>query len=419
MPIKTNIVNRVVRKILKKQGTIDAPHIDQALEYIEDHWQVLTVSQPVDNGTIIGLPYPYVVPAADATAAFTFQEQYYWDSYFTALGLVGDHQELAEGMLENLLHIFKRFHFIPNASRMYFMSRSQPPLLTSFIRLIYESGHKDVAWLTERMAIAQEEYQKVWMSDKHPFWHRVHHGLSRYYDINVLHDLAEAESGWDMTTRFERKCLDFLPIDLNCLLYKYEKDFAWAAELAKNSQQADRWKAAARKRRHEIHKYMWHPRKNFFFDYNYNKGQQGDVWSLAGYYALWSGVATKDQAAQMVRQLSKFEHSGGLSTTSRPLVDMTIFGSLKAQWAFPNGWAPLHYLTIEGLKQYGYDQDAERIARKWITSNLYWFERQGVFFEKYNVVKPHKHSVEGLYPSQTGFGWTNAVFVYLCNQYIA
>ena len=139
-----NITKRIIRKLTGKQGEIDPEHIREALDYIEQHWKELLHQEKVDHGTNIGLPNPYIVPAKDPKQNFTFQEQYYWDSYFTALGLVGTkHQHLAEGMLENLLHLFKRFHFIPTANQMYFMSRSQPPLLTSYIRLIYETGHKD------------------------------------------------------------------------------------------------------------------------------------------------------------------------------------------------------------------------------------------------------------------------------------
>lgn len=414
-----NPIKKLIRRLSGRQGTIDSKHVKDALEYIDDYWQNLIHKEPKDRGTIIGLPYPYVVPANDTKAKFTFKEQYYWDSYLIAVGLVGTkRQEVAEGMLENLLHIFKRFRFVPNASRMYFMSRSQPPVLTSYIRLVYETGGKDKAWLKERVEVAQQEYERVWISEEHPFWHKVYRGLSRYYDINVLHDLAEAESGWDMTTRFERKCLDFLPIDLNCLLYKYETDFEWAAELLDDEASAKQWKTRAAQRRHEVNRLMWHKRKGFYFDYNFSKKQQGDVWSLAGFYPLWAGLASPEQAERMVKHLTKFEHTGGLATTTRPLLDMSIFGSLKTQWAFPNGWAPLHWFVIEGLKRYGYDEEAERVARKWLYANLFWYERHGVFLEKYNVVKPNKPPVEGLYPGQDGFGWTNAVFVDLARQYL-
>jgi len=110
------------------------------------------------------------------------------------------------------------------------------------------------------------------------------------------------------------------------------------------------------------------------------------------------------------RTIEKFEKEGGLTTTTRPLIDMSIFGSLKTQWAYPNGWAPLHMIVVDGLKRYGYIEEAERIQRKWLKTNLDWFHKHGVFLEKYNMVSPHKHPVEGVYPSQSGFGWTNAVF---------
>ncbi len=417
---RSNVVTRFLRSAAGQRGVIDPPHIETALKYIEKHWQVLIHEEKMDKGTVLGLPNKYVVPAADPRANFSFREQYYWDSYFTAVGLVNtQHQELAEGMLDNLIFLFERFHFIPNASRMYYMSRSQPPFLTSYIRLVYDTGHKDKVWLKKYMDVAVREYEEVWDSNEHPFWHQVDHGLTRYYDINLLHDLAEAESGWDMTPRFERKCLDFTPIDLNSLIYKYEMDFAWTADQLGDHKKAVYWHSKASKRKNLVTKYMWHGRKGFYFDYNYVKKQKGDVWSLAGFFPMWAGMATSEQADMLVKNLYRFMHSGGLATTTRPFIDTNLlFGSLKTQWAFPNGWAPLHWIVLEGLKKYGYEKEADDIARRWITTNLYWFEKDGVFLEKYNVVKPHKHPVEGVYPSQTGFGWTNAIFKDLCRKYL-
>ncbi len=419
------ITNKVTRRA-KRLARVLVPSketglgdIRPALEYIEQYWPKLVKQQPTDNGTLIGLPYPYVVPAVGMTKHFSFEEQHYWDTYFIALGLIGpQHQELVEGMLENLMYLLKRFGLIPNASRMYMTSRSQPPILTSYIFLVYERYQKPLEWLLERIELAKQEYYNVWMGDRHPNWHLVHKGLSRYYDINVLHDLAEAESGWDMTTRFERKCLDFLPVDLNALLYKYERDFAWAAELAGNKKEAEQWLKAAARRKSAMDKCMWGKLRGFYFDYNYQKEEQGSVWSLAAYYTMWSGMATKEQAARMVENLSKFEVKGGLATTMRSMVDFSMFGSLKTQWTRPNGWAPLHLITIEGLRKYGYHKDARRIALKWLKTNLDWYERHGEFLEKYNVVQPNKKPQEGVYPSQTGFGWTNAVFVRLCKEYL-
>lgn len=386
----------------------------EALSYIESYWPKLERHRTHDNGTLIGLPHRYIIPSL-GRGDFEFFEQYYWDSYFTVLGI--DDETLACGILDNLIHLFGRFGLIPNASRMYMMSRSQPPVLTSLIFLIYERFGKNLAWLKEHMVVAEEEYETVWMNQSHPLWHNVHLGLSRYYDINVLHDLAEAESGWDMTPRFERKCLDFLPVDLNSMLYKYEADFARAAGLLGKTAAEQTWLKKASNRKNKIDKLMWGKLRAFYFDYNFEKKALGNVWSLAGFYPMWAGLASPDHAQKMVDNLWRFEKKGGLTTTASIFMYPQLFGSLKTQWAYPNGWAPLHYIVIEGLERYGYHEEAERIAKKWLQTNLDWFAAHGEFQEKYNVVQPLKKPVEGLYPAQTGFGWTNGIFKYLAQRY--
>jgi alpha,alpha-trehalase len=410
---KIPLAQTLIDKLAGNGAAISPGVRDRALSYIDAYWDRLGRHHTEDRGTLVGLPFPYVIPSADPDSNFQFEEQYYWDSYFTALGLTdAGHQSLVEGMLENLIYLFKRFHVIPNASRMYFTSRSQPPVLTSFVFHVYDTYGKDKTWLREHMAVAEAEYEQVWMNKIHPQWHNVHRGLSRYYDVNVLHDLAEAESGWDMTPRFERKCLDFLPVDLNALLYKYETDFARAAMIDGDIKKVDEWEGKAARRKAVMNDLMWAKIRGFYFDYNYQRKALGDIWSLAGYYTMWAGLASDEQAKRLVDNLDKFEKDGGLTTTTRPLIDMgLLFGSLKAQWAYPNGWAPLHYIVVEGLRRYGYEDEARRIAAKWTKTCLDWFDANGTFLEKYNVVNPKKTPVEGLYPSQTGFGWTNAVLL--------
>ncbi len=414
------VISRIKQTLLGSKEGLSQKSIANSLSYIDKYWESLERQHNEDSGTLVGLPYPYIVPSNDQNSEFIFEEQYYWDSYFTALGLNDNkHQVLIEGMLENLLFMFRRFSLIPNASRMYFTGRSQPPVLTSFIFHVYDTYNKTPEWLEQKIAVAKDEYEHVWMNKTHPKWHNVHKGLSRYYDINVLHDLAEAESGWDMTPRFERKCLDFLPIDLNALLYKYETDFARADEILGDSKSAKHWLSAAEKRKKTINDLMWGKIRGFYFDYNYQRGVLGDIWSLAGFYPMWAGMVTPEQAKRMVDNLMRFEKKGGLSTTARPLIDTTaLFGSIRAQWAYPNGWAPLHYFVIEGLERYGYHKEASRIAQSWLKTNNDWFNRHGVFLEKYNVVNVKKLPVEGLYPSQSGFGWTNAMFKFYAEKYV-
>lgn len=420
------VVSRAQRAA-RKVGllTPKAPHISKedaakAREYITEYWPKLVRENLTDRDSLLGLPKPYMVPASEPGHEFDFDELYYWDSYFMVQGMLDEeHKELVFGILENLESLFLRFKVIPNASRNYLMGRSQPPLLTSFIFDLYDAYNMDNAWLQTHIAIAKQEYETVWMGTAKPHWRQVHEGLSRYYDINMLHDLAEAESGWDMTPRFNRRALDYLPADLNSLLFRYEADFAKAAKIAGDTEEEVRWTEAYEKRAATMQKLMWDKFRNLFYDYNYKKQKRMTISSLAGFYPMWAGLVDDDQAAEMVRALKRFEHQGGMSTTDAlPISQQLTPGAIPTQWAYPNGWAPLQLIVIRGLERYGYHDDARRIALKWLRTNLDWFNKNGVFLEKYNVVEPDKPPVRGVYPSQTGFGWTNAVFERLCQDYI-
>lgn len=397
--------------------TLNIDEVKRALAHVDDFWPRLHYANSKDKGSLIGLPHPYLVPA-EWRGNFSFVEQYYWDSYFTSLGISGADERLDVGMLDNLIYLFERFGLIPNASRMYFTGRSQPPILTTYIFQIYEEYAESESWLKERLAVAEREYHNVWMGENHPHWRQVYKGLSRYYDVNVLHDLAEAESGWDMTPRFYRKCLDFLPIDLNALLFKYEKDFARAARMFGDKSAAARWDRAASKRKETVDSLMWDRARGFYFDYDYTSKKRSTISSLASYYPMWAGMVNDKQAKALVRRLEKFETKHGLMTTLRSVHDIKPFGSIKAQWAQPNGWAPLHYIVIEGLERYGYHEDAKRIALKWLRTNTNWFIKNDEFLEKYNVISANKQPLGGVYPSQHGFGWTNGVYTYLAHKYI-
>ena len=390
-----------------------------AREYIANYWQKVTRFHPKDDESLLGLPHPYLVPASNDKTEFDFNEMYYWDSYFMVQGLLDDdHKEMVVGMLDNLIYLFKKLNIIPNASRTYLTGRSQPPFLTSFIFDVYQAYQMDSKWLEEYMAVAKSEYQEVWMGVNKPVAHQIYKGLSRYYDINFLHDLAEAESGWDMTPRFNRRALNYLPIDLNSLLYKYEIDFSRAAKIVGNKREEAKWLDRAKQRKEIIDDLMWDKVKGLYFDYNFVKEKRGTVASLASYYPLWAGLVDQTQAASLVKSLKRFEHKGGLATTDSLPVGQFVFGSTPTQWAFPNGWAPVHYLIIKGLERYGYHKDARRIAIKWLKTNLGWYNEHGIFLEKYNVVAPDKPPVKGVYPSQEGFGWTNSIFERLCQEYI-
>ena len=393
--------------------------VREARRYIAEYWTKVERFHPKDDDSLLGLPKPYLVPSYTVKTGFDYNELYYWDSYFMVQGLLdAEHRELVEGILENLMTLFRRFKVIPNASRTYLTGRSQPPLLTSFIFDVYQTYNLDKRWLKSAMTLAQKEYETVWMGTKKPNERNVYRGLSRYYDINYLHDLAEAESGWDMTPRFDRRALNYLPVDLNALLYKYEMDFARTAHIFDDKRAAAQWEDAAAQRKAAMDELMWDRIKGLYYDYNYVKGKRGGTSSLAAYFTMWAGMTTEKQAAVMVRSLRRFEQKGGLSTTDALPLGQFMLGSMPTQWAYPNGWAPLHFIVIRGLERYGYHKDARRIAMKWLKANLQWFNEHHTFLEKYNVVSPEKPPLKGLYPSQTGFGWSNAVFERFCLDYV-
>lgn len=413
------LVTKTLKIPAKRESKLTAEDVVVARKYIAEFWPRVERYHPDDDDSLLGLPKPYLVPSYNAKTGFDYNELYYWDSYFMVQGMLDEeHRELTIGILHNLTSLFRRFKVIPNASRTYLTGRSQPPLLTSFILDLHKTYGLDKRWLKTNINVAKREYEAVWMGVKKPNERQVYRGLSRYYDINYLHDLAEAESGWDMTPRFERKALNYLPVDLNALLYKYETDFAAVARLLGNRREAEEWDELAAERRKNMNELMWDRVKGIYYDYNYVKHKRGTTMSLATFFPMWAGMVTENQAAALVKNLRRFEQKGGLATTDALPLGQFVLGSMPTQWAYPNGWAPLHFIVVEALARYGYHTEAERIARKWIRTNLNWFNDYQVFLEKYNVVAPEKPPIKGLYPSQTGFGWTNAIFERFCRDYI-
>ncbi len=416
-----SLAKKTTTKLRKRrEPPVVAPgQVQDARDYIHNYWANLERFHPNDDESLLGLPKPYLVPSFEENASFDYNELYYWDSYFMVQGMYDDeHKELVLGIMENLMSLFRRFKVIPNASRTYLMGRSQPPFLSTFIFEAYEAFGMDDEWLKDAIELAMQEYETVWMGTKKPNDRLVHKGLSRYYDINFLHDLAEAESGWDMTPRFGRKALNYTPVDLNALLYKYEMDFARAARIFDDEKEVERWEKAAADRKKAMNELMWDKMRGLYYDYNYVRQKRGNVSSLATFFPMWAGMVTDRQAESLVKALRRFENKGGLATTDMLPIGQYVRGSMPTQWAYPNGWAPLQYIVIKALERYGYHDDARRIAQKWLKANLNWFNAHGVFLEKYNVVSPEKPPVKGVYPSQTGFGWTNAVFERLCRDYV-
>lgn len=370
----------------------------KCLDYIKKSQVDLTFLITDDDKCHIGLPNKFVAPSGKE--GIFENDMFYWDSYFIILGLVENGDiELAKGMVDNFAYLVKRFGIIPSRNRFYNLGISQPPFFTSMVLEIFAKT-KDKEWLFEMANIAEKELD-YWSDD----FHFVYDGLSRYCDHFVTSATAEHESGWDMTSRFYDRALDMLPVDLNSLLYKAEKDLEYIWKILGDKDKMYYYKKNSKIRKEKINKYFWNEKEGFYFDYDYKTKIQSDFYSMAGFYPLWAGVASKLQAKKVVEKLKIFEFGGGLVNTANENL-MTPY----RQWDYPNGWPNQQWIAVKGLINYNYNNDAMRIMKKWLDLCKNVLDETGFMWEKYDVVNC-KRGVDGRYPTQTGFGWTNGVFI--------
>ncbi len=444
-----------LKKFVLENFELPVPHnshykseIDKGVvNNIQSLWQVLTrqANKPTPNSTLIPLPHPYIVPGG------RFGEIYYWDSYFTMLGLYASgNVEMIENMINNFSFLIDTYGHIPNGNRNYFISRSQPPFYSLMIKLLMEAKGKNV--LIKYLPQLEKEYQ-FWMKglteltgDDNAALHVVGMAdgeiLNRYWDeydtprpesyredvelshlanqnpaILFRHLRAGAESGWDYSCRWFKDVNDFstihtteiIPVDLNCLLHHLELTIAEAYQVLNKKNKQEQFFQLATDRKKAIQKYCWNNETGFFFDYDFIAEKQKNIISLAGIAPLFFSIAQKEQA-------EKVKHI--ISTTL--LKDGGVVSSQIAtgqQWDAPNGWAPLHWMTIKGFENYGHTDIAETIATRWIKLNTDVFNRTGKLMEKYNVVDTHLEAGGGEYEGQDGFGWTNGVLLALIKNY--
>ena len=228
---------------------------------------------------------------------------------------------------------------------------------------------------------------------------------------------AGAESGWDFSSRWfgEACCIetiqttDIVPVDLNCLLYDLEMTIAQCYGILKQKALRKKFIQAAEKRAEAIRTYCWNEATGFFYDYNFRTGRQMPHATLAGVFPLYNGVATKKQAEHVAEMLQReFLRDGGLRMT---LVDN------GQQWDAPNGWAPLQWTAVCGLRRYGLDELAEEIRKRWLASTERVFADKGKMIEKYDVDSESRIGGGGEYPLQDGFGWTNGVYAALYDRF--
>jgi alpha,alpha-trehalase len=402
---------------------------------------------------LLYLPRPYVVPGG------RFNEMYGWDSFFIQLGLLRDGQiDLARDMAGNFLYQIREYGKILNANRTYYLSRSQPPFLTQMVLAVYNRTH-DRAWL-ENAVPAIENYYRYWTTGPHL---TPETGLSRYfdsgdgpapevlasehdaqgrndydlirdyfrthkiadYDAAQYYDAAKdqltplfyqgdrsmRESGFDPSGRFGPFSVDIIhynPVCLNSLLYLMEMQSAEIMDVLGRRSEAASWRQRGAPRAAQVNRLMWDQRDGLYYDYDFAHHRLRRYPFLTAFYPLWAGIASADQAQQVVHNLSRFERAGGLQTSELRTGD---------QWDAPFGWAPLQLIAIEGLRRYGYRTEADRVSKRFLKMVAAEYARHGTLEEKYDVVRGSDDVDSqlrfGYRTNEAGFGWTNAVFTAL------
>ena len=463
---------------IQKRCNVQVKHLAQVIHKLGE-----IDTSSLEPPGLLYLNNKYVVPGG------RFNEMYGWDSYFIVRGLVEDKRiELARGMVENFFFEIEHYGAVLNANRTYYLTRSQPPFLTSMILAVYDAqkaaGKEDRAWLERAYGYATRD---------HGLWTREPHlagttGLSRYYDFGngpapesmkdetghyrqvaafflgqqqdlwrdylvprkpdedhvgplfalevcdsaktmaqaacdsagvaslsadyYKGDRAMRESGYDVSFRFGphgARTHHYAPVCLNSLLYKTEKDLERMSGMLGRPADAEEWRKEAEERKERIQKYLWDSERGLYFDYDFENGKRSDYEYVTAFFPLWAGIPTPEQARAVMQHLPTFEKPGGLVMSTH---------ETGGQWDFPYAWAPDQLVADEGIRRYGFNEDADRVSYEFLSAVAENFRRDGTIREKYNAVTRSSETqvTAGYHMNIVGFGWTNGVFLALLHQ---
>ncbi len=465
---------------MQKRCNVQVKHLAQVIHKLGE-----IDTSSLEPPGLLYLNNKYVVPGG------RFNEMYGWDSYFIVRGLVEDKRiELARGMVENFFFEIEHYGAVLNANRTYYLTRSQPPFLTSMILAVYDAqkaaGKEDRAWLERAYGYATRD---------HGLWTREPHlagttGLSRYYDFGngpapesmkdetghyrqvaafflgqqqdlwrerdylvprkpdedhvgplfalevcdsaktmaqaacdsagvaslsadyYKGDRAMRESGYDVSFRFGphgARTHHYAPVCLNSLLYKTEKDLERMSGMLGRPADTEEWRKQAEERKERIQKYLWDSERGLYFDYDFENGKRSDYEYVTAFFPLWAGIPTPEQARAVMQHLPTFEKPGGLVMSTH---------ETGGQWDFPYAWAPDQLVADEGIRRYGFNEDADRVSYEFLSAVAENFRRDGTIREKYNAVTRSSETqvTAGYHMNIVGFGWTNGVFLALLHQ---
>ncbi|MCA8501901.1 alpha,alpha-trehalase TreA [Burkholderia multivorans] len=429
------------------QGGVTPPPNQTLREHIDWLWPQLTrtTTTAPPYSSLIPMPKPYVVPGG------RFREGYYWDTYFTMLGLqVSGREDLVDDMLDNFAHLIDTVGHIPNGNRTYYASRSQPPFFAYMVTLAAQAEGDKV--YQKYLPALRKEYA-YWMQGESttPRGQAARHVvampdgavLNRYWDASdtprdesyledvttakaasgraandVYRDLrAGAESGWDHSSRWlgDGKTLatirttSIVPVDLNSLMFHLERTIVKGCTVTHDVGCVIDFSGRAARRALAINRWLWN-RGGYYGDYDWQLRKPRDGVTAAALYPLFAGVAWPERAKATAREVRKtLLQPGGLATTTE---------TTGQQWDAPNGWAPLQWIAIEGLRRYGEPALAKDIGTRFLADVKHVYATEGKLVEKYVVEGAGQGGGGGgEYPLQDGFGWTNGVTLKLLELY--
>jgi alpha,alpha-trehalase len=399
---------------------------DPVLAYIENHFDsTIYRDAPGAGFRGVDLPYPYTSPCIREEGKYYFF--FYWDTYWTNKGLLASGRaETAKHNILNMLWLIRRQGYMPNHVGIY--NRSQPPYLNRMVR-DYVAATGDRSILPEAAQGLLVEYN-FWMTAR-----RNGTGLNQYgsHDTDEGHAVtgrkaritaiapiegktaeqicysgfthtAEAESGCDYTPRFEGRCPDFAAVDLNTLLYELELDLAGYQQELGWDYHLDFTKRA-QTRKELIHKLLWDDERGWFFDYDSVNRRPGNVPALTGLLPLVAGIATPQQAARAAENIKWFERDYGLGFTPE------LPGCRRYQWSFPNVWPPMAWVAVEAMRKYGFENNAKRLASKYVETARRLFAKTGQLWEKTDAETGDVAG--GEYDAAAMLGWTAGVYIEL------
>lgn len=413
------------------------------------------VAKQPQQSSLIYVPNGFIVPGG------RFKELYYWDSYWIVRGLIISNMlETARGIIENLLYFVEKFGYMPNGSRIYYIGRSHPPLLTAMVASYFKATG-DLAWLEKHVPTVEKELQ-YWLDNKKRevevngqkyvllrymanekcLGPRPESYFEDYTNAKRLQNdklrenfylqiKSAAESGWDFSSRWfvsatdsklgnltDLRTTSILPVDLNAI-------FAGALELVgdfrshlKDRREAEKWWSLAKYWRNAIANVLWDENDGVWYDYDMDAKAFRKHFFPSCVTPLWAGAIDVDLAPKYASRLVRYllssgalEFPGGVPTS--------ILNSGE-QWDYPNAWPPLQSFLILGLDKSGYDEAqrlAKEMAKLWLRANYIGYNIWQKMFEKYSAIQPGHEGTGGEYIVQDGFGWTNGVVLELLSRY--